>query len=224
VTGAGRPYRYSPITTRPSGTWPGGRSLAVYICVGVEDYRFGDGLTEDILPGVAAPDFVNTSWRDYGNRVGAFRLFERLARFDMRPTVLLNTDVYDTAPAVVEAARMAGAEFVAHGLTNSDTLEGRTPDDERDYLSRVAAPVRSPLATPFDAAAAGGARLVGDVWCPRCLGVLPARHGRGRRRPTANPIHPAIRTAPSRMRSAAPTSEGVMYRNGGTKTVSLSGA
>lgn len=142
MTGAGRPYRYSPITTRPSGTWPGEKSLAVYICVGVEDYRFGDGLTEDILPGVAAPDFVNTSWRDYGNRVGAFRLFERMARLGMRPTVLLNTDVYDTAPEVVEAARGLGAEFVAHGLTNSDTLEGRAPADERDYLSRVAARIK----------------------------------------------------------------------------------
>ena len=76
--------------------WPGGEKLAVYVALGVEEYRFGDGLTEDMLPGVPQPDLVNTSWRDYGNRVGAFRLLDRLAALGIPPTVLLNTDVYDT--------------------------------------------------------------------------------------------------------------------------------
>ncbi len=53
-------YNYSPITSRPAGSWPGGRSLAVYLCLGVEEYRFGDGHTEDILPGVPAPDPYRT--------------------------------------------------------------------------------------------------------------------------------------------------------------------
>ncbi len=142
MSGDGRPYGYSPITTRPAGTWPGGKTLALYVCVGIEDYRLGDGMTEDILPGIAAPDFVNTSWRDYGNRVGAFRLIERLERFGMPATVLLNTDVYDTAPDLIDAARRSGAEFVGHGLTNSDTLEGRTPSDELAYLECVAERIR----------------------------------------------------------------------------------
>lgn len=142
MSGNGRPYTYSPITARPTGTWPGGKSLALYVCVGIEDYRLGDGLTEDILPGIAAPDFVNTSWRDYGNRVGAFRLIERLERFGMPATVLLNTDVYDTAPELIAAARRSGAEFVGHGLTNSDTLKGRIPRDERAYIERVAERIR----------------------------------------------------------------------------------
>jgi len=143
MSGNGRPYRYSSITGRPTGTWPGGKTLALYVCVGIEDYRLGDGMTEDILPGIAAPDFVNTSWRDYGNRVGAFRLIERLERFGIPATVLLNTDVYDTAPDVIAAARRSGAEFVGHGLTNSDSLEGRTPADERAYLACVADRIRT---------------------------------------------------------------------------------
>ena len=142
MTGTGRPYQYSPITARPAGTWPNAKSLALYVCVGIEDYRLGGGMTEDILPGIAAPDLANTSWRDYGNRVGAFRLIERLERFGMPATVLLNTDVYDTAPDLIAAARRSGAEFVGHGLTNSDTLEGRTPSDERAYLASVADRIR----------------------------------------------------------------------------------
>jgi len=139
---AGR-WAYSALPDRPRGTWPNGTRLAVVVCVGVESYRFGEGFSEDVLPGTPAPDLVNTAWRDYGNRVGAFRLFDRLAGLGIRPTVLLNTDVYTEAPAVAAAARRVGAEFVAHGRSNSDSLSGRTEDDERGYLTSVADAIRA---------------------------------------------------------------------------------
>lgn len=130
-------YGYSPITTRPQYSWPNGARLAVYVTIGVEEYAFGEGLTEDILPGVAKPDLVNTAWRDYGNRVGFFRLAERLVSRGMTPSILLNTEVYDSAPAVIELARQIGAEIIAHGRTNSDTLVGMDPESELDYLRSV---------------------------------------------------------------------------------------
>jgi peptidoglycan/xylan/chitin deacetylase (PgdA/CDA1 family) len=131
-------YDYSSIVTRPAGRWPGGKKLAVYVALGVESYRFGEGQTEDLLAGVSAPDLVNASWRDYGNRVGSFRLLDRLASLKIAPTVLLNTDVYDAAPDVLVAARQAGAELVGHGRSNSDSLAGLDPAAERAYLSSVA--------------------------------------------------------------------------------------
>lgn len=143
-----RRYDYSPITARPAGRWPGGKRLAVYVALGVESYRFGDGHTEDLLGDVSAPDLVNTSWRDYGNRVGAFRVLDRLARLSIPPTVLLNTDVYDTAPDVMTAARRGGAEIVGHGLSNSDSLAGLDPDRERSYLAAVAARIAAEEGAP----------------------------------------------------------------------------
>ena len=80
-------YDYSPITGRPQGAWPGGKKLAVYVAIGIEDYHFGAGQTENLLEGVPAPDLVNTSWRDYGNRVGAFRLLDRLSGLDIPATI-----------------------------------------------------------------------------------------------------------------------------------------
>jgi len=144
-------YPYTPLSARPRGTWPNGARLAVVVCVGVESYRFGDGHTEDVLPGVPAPDLVNTAWRDYGNRVGAFRIFEVLRSLGIPPTVLLNTDVYDEAPAVLEAARRAGAEIVGHGRSNSDSLSQMTTDAERTYLTHVADRIRA-----HEGAAPGG--------------------------------------------------------------------
>lgn len=132
------PQIYSPIPDRRPGRWPGGRRLAIYVAIGVEDYRPGPGYREDLLPGVPPPDRVNTAWRDYGNRVGIFRLLDRLSQHGLPPTVLLNTMVYDTAPAVTDAARAAGAEIVGHGVSNSDSLADMDPSAEHDYLTSVA--------------------------------------------------------------------------------------
>ncbi|WP_222122032.1 hypothetical protein [Curtobacterium sp. 9128] len=132
-------WPYRPITAPGGPAWPDGRRLAVYVAVGLEEYRFGVGRTEDVVPDVTAPDLVNTSWRDYGNRVGAFRLLERLDRAGIPPTVLLNTAVYDTAPGLVAEARRLGAEFVGHGISNSDSLAGMSSAQEAAYLAAVAA-------------------------------------------------------------------------------------
>ena len=141
-------YGYTPLPARPVGTWPNGARLALVVCVGIESYRFGDGHTEDVLADVPAPDVVNTAWRDYGNRVGAFRLFDLLTRLGIPPTVLLNTDVYDEAPEVMAAARAASAEVVGHGRSNSDSLSGMAPELERAYLTDVAERIRAEEGSP----------------------------------------------------------------------------
>ncbi|WP_061930305.1 polysaccharide deacetylase family protein [Aureimonas sp. AU22] len=131
-------YGFSPITRRPDYEWPGGKRLALYVALGIEEYVFGEGITEDLFPGAPKPDYVNTSWRDYGNRVGGFRLIKRFADFGVPLTILLNTEVYDHAPDLMDFARRHGCEIVGHGLTNSDTLAGRAPADEAAYLKAVA--------------------------------------------------------------------------------------
>lgn len=131
-------YAYHPITERPKFQWPEGKRLAVYVALGIEEYVFGEGLTEDLFPGASKPDYANTSWRDYGNRVGAFRLIDRFHREGLPVSILLNTEVYDHAPQLMDYARERGCEIIAHGLTNSDTLAGRPADDEAGYLKAVA--------------------------------------------------------------------------------------
>jgi peptidoglycan/xylan/chitin deacetylase (PgdA/CDA1 family) len=162
-------YRYTPLPDRPHGSWPNGARLAVVVCVGIESYRFGDGQAEDVLADVPGPDVVNTAWRDYGNRVGAFRLFELLARLGIPPTVLLNTDVYDEAPAVIAAARAASAEIVAHGRSNSDSLAGMAPGVERAYLSGIADRIRTE-----EGSAPGGWSSPWLVQTPDTLNLLAA--------------------------------------------------
>ena len=137
LTGHGR-YDYSPIVARPVFQWPGGRRLAVYFALGLEHYAFGEGLVEDLVPGMSAPDVLNTSWREYGERVGAWRVLQAFRSHDIPLNVLLNSAVCGYAPELVAAFAAAGAEFVAHGRSNSDSLAGMDAAEESAYLTGVA--------------------------------------------------------------------------------------
>jgi peptidoglycan/xylan/chitin deacetylase (PgdA/CDA1 family) len=134
-------YGYSAITGRPIFRWPGGSKLAVYFALGLESYAFGEGMTENLAPAMAHPDILNTSWREYGNRVGAWRLLECFGQARIPLSILLNSAVCDEAPPLVAACQRAGCEIIAHGRSNSDTLAGLKEAEESEYLQRVAARV-----------------------------------------------------------------------------------
>jgi peptidoglycan/xylan/chitin deacetylase (PgdA/CDA1 family) len=112
-------YPFSPIIHRPTYDWPGGRRLAIYLGVNYEVFDFGSGLGPKIAPSQTEPDVMNYAWRDYGNRVGAWRLFELFDRLQLRTTALLNADVLDRCPGVAEACRGRGDEIAAHGGSNA---------------------------------------------------------------------------------------------------------
>ena len=137
-------YDYVPITSRPSFSWPGGKRLAVYVALGVECYEFGEGMVENLVPGgETSHDVLNASWRDYGNRVGAWRVMEAMRELGMPLTILLNTALYEEAPALAQAFRTQGCEIVAHGRSNSDTMAGMTEGEERRYIDGVTEAIRA---------------------------------------------------------------------------------
>jgi peptidoglycan/xylan/chitin deacetylase (PgdA/CDA1 family) len=141
LTSHGR-YGESPITARPDYHWPGGKRLAVYVALGVEAYAFSEGMTENLVPGdAAAHDVLNATWRDYGNRVGAWRLLEMMRELGLPLTILLNSALYDECPALCAAFRAQKCEIVAHGRSNSDTMAGMTQAEERAYIGSVTAAI-----------------------------------------------------------------------------------
>jgi peptidoglycan/xylan/chitin deacetylase (PgdA/CDA1 family) len=130
-------YPFSPIPERPVYDWPNGTRLAVYIAVNVETFPFGEGLGVDLAPRQQEPDVVNFSWRDYGNRVGVWRLLELLDELDLPATVLLNTAIYDDCPAVAAAFRRRGDEIVGHGRTNAERQGDMDEAAERAMIAEV---------------------------------------------------------------------------------------
>jgi peptidoglycan/xylan/chitin deacetylase (PgdA/CDA1 family) len=113
-------YDYWPIRGRPKYLWPNGARLAVYIAINLEHFAFGEGLGAELAPGGPQPDVLNYAWRDYGNRVGVWRLIDLMDALAMPATVLINSDIYARAPGLAEAFRARGDEFVGHGRSNSE--------------------------------------------------------------------------------------------------------
>lgn len=113
-------FDYHPWTARCRESWPSGRKLAVYLGVNLEHFAFGEGLGAELAPGGPQPDVLNHAWREYGNRVGAWRLLELLDELALPCTVLLNTAMYHHAPELVAAHRARGDEIAGHGRTNSE--------------------------------------------------------------------------------------------------------
>ncbi|MEM8642132.1 MAG: polysaccharide deacetylase family protein [Cyanobacteria bacterium P01_G01_bin.54] len=113
-------YGYSAIVDRPDYDWPQGRRLAVYIGLNLEHFAFGAGLGAELAPGGPQPDVLNYAWRDYGNRVGVWRLLELFEALGLPVALLVNSTLYDYCPEVIAAFRDRQDEIVAHGRTNAE--------------------------------------------------------------------------------------------------------
>lgn len=135
-------FAYSAITDRAPFTWPGGRRLAVYIALNLEHYAFGEGLTEEIVPVLDRHDVLNHSWREYGNRVGAWRLLALFEEVGLPVSLLVNSALYDHCPTLVAAFRARGDEITAHGRTNSEAQAGLTEAQEHALIADVTAAIR----------------------------------------------------------------------------------
>ena len=131
-------YEYWPIVSRPPLTWPGGARVAFWLGVNIEHYLFGKpSLSLAANTAQFVPDPQNHAWRDYGPRVGIWRLVESLDRYSMRASVLLNSDVCAEYPEIIAAGNQRGWAWLAHGKNNSTLQVNMEPDAEHAYLAGV---------------------------------------------------------------------------------------
>lgn len=138
---ANPPFRYSPLPERPPIRWPNDARVAFYVGLNIEHYQI-DMPATSIFPGTASltPDPLNYGWRDYGPRVGIWRMIDLLDQLDMPASVLLNSDVCKLYPEIVDAGLKRNWAWLAHGVNNSHMHSG--------YESREAE--RSALVDMFD--------------------------------------------------------------------------
>jgi peptidoglycan/xylan/chitin deacetylase (PgdA/CDA1 family) len=114
---------YSAIVDRPPLKLPGGARIAVWTIVNVEEWSIERNMPRTVLPPPSSttagqpllPDLPNWAWHEYGMRVGVWRFFEVLARYEVQATLALNGSVIKSYPPVVQAALKAGWEFMGHG-------------------------------------------------------------------------------------------------------------
>lgn len=124
-------YTYSPIAKRPVYDWPSGKRLAFYIGLNVEHFAFMAGIGNDPFSRTAGPQTQrNFAWRDYGLRVGIWRVFDLLDELQLPATILLNSLVCEHYPDVIARIKERGDVVCAHGRTNSELGNSLWEHDE----------------------------------------------------------------------------------------------
>jgi len=139
------PFPYSPINRRPEWKWPNGARVAVWVCPNLEFFPLTRPYTAHPMQ-KAAGEKVPTvrSWgvRDYGNRVGVFRIMDVLEKHGVRASASLNADLCDHHPQIVEDAIKLGWEFLGHNATNAVWLNAIPPEEEREFIRTCTERVR----------------------------------------------------------------------------------
>ena len=131
-------YPFSAIVDRPTYEWPNGTRLAVYFALNIEAFEFGLNPGNDFTSGPSAPFHRGYAYRDYGNRVGVWRIKRAFDEANIPLAILANGSVYDVSPRVLAAFRARGDEFVGHGRTNSERQINMTEDEERSMIAEIA--------------------------------------------------------------------------------------
>lgn len=127
-------FDYSAIIDRPDFSWPDNKRMAFYIALNLEEFEFGKGEGATLANSNPDPDVLNYAWRDYGNRVGVWRMIDLFNELEIPLTVLPNTALFETAPRLIKAFEERGDEIAAHGVTNSERQGEFDQADEKNLI------------------------------------------------------------------------------------------
>src|SRR5918999_6208703 len=121
-------YDYLPIVQRKPFRWPNGARIALMVAPNIECFHI-----DKVIPGAPSahlPDVTGYALRDYGARIGVFRMMEVLDKHGIRATVLLNADVCAHHPAIIEEGNKRNWEWLAHRVTDHIRMGQYTPGEK----------------------------------------------------------------------------------------------
>lgn len=128
-------FPYMAIVDRPKLSWPKDARVAVWVVPNIEHFH--------LEIGAGAPDIRNHARRDYGNRVGVWRVMETLSKYGVRGTVALNGEVVRNYPRIIEECAKLNWELMGHGMTNSIILSGMEKAAEDACIRETRAAIES---------------------------------------------------------------------------------
>lgn len=193
---------YSAMPDRPRVTWPEGKTVAFWHAPNVEHYDWVAPNGWAPKARVAAPDAQHYMHRQYGNRVGLWRMLRVVDEFSMPCTVSLSLSLLQEDPEVREAMWSRDWEIMSHGISNLRPLYGYSREEEDEFLATSQA-----LSEQYY----GGRRIKGMLG-PRISGTdntsdLMVEHGMTYHADWVHDEHPRpIRTASGRPLVSVPYS------------------
>lgn len=141
------PFPYSPIVSRPKLKLPGNARVALWVIPNIEFFALDEQIPVSAGGGGKVPDVPGWSIRDYGNRVGIFRMMDVMQRYGVRGTVALNSDLCAQHPQIIEAALGLKWELMGHNESNSRRLNEVDPVAEQGIIERTVAAIKAASGT-----------------------------------------------------------------------------
>ena len=132
-------YEWSILPKRKPVQWPGKARIALWITVALEWFPLDQqGKPFKALGSLqtAYPDLRHYTLRDYGNRVGVFRVMQALDRHGIRASAAINAAVAVRYPSLIETVKQKRWEIVAHGL-DMDHLHHDGMSGEKELVQKA---------------------------------------------------------------------------------------
>ena len=142
-------YDYVPMPDRKPLKWPNGNKLAMIISTNLEywdktvdtekpAYPGGPGVVINTMSGKYF-DAPNWSWREYGQRVGVWRMFEEFERAEIPTSCTLNSKLAIERPQIIERVVKNNWEVVAHNFVQTEPLADYQfdIDKEREIIQKT---------------------------------------------------------------------------------------
>jgi len=129
------PFPYTPINRRPKLRWPNGARIAVWIAPNLEFFPLNEP-----VPGSRyshTPEVSSWAQRDYGARIGVFRIMDVLSQRNIRATCTLNSEVCDAYPEMMDDAVALGWNFMGHNESNSRPFHSTPSKNDHQMIKKV---------------------------------------------------------------------------------------
>ena len=131
-------FAYSGLGQRKPWRLPAGARIAAWVTPNIEHFHYDKpGIAFAEMTARFSPDVLNYSWRDYGNRIGIFRMMETFARIGIKATCAINAEAAERYAPIVAEGNRQGWEWMAHGLSNSILHVGLEVEAERKMIRQA---------------------------------------------------------------------------------------
>ena len=134
-------HEWSPISTRGKLSSPNNARVALCVIITLEhtEWEAPEGsFSADQAGGLGLrpfPDYPRFSHREYGHRVGIFRVLDTLQRLNIKATVAMDTQTAEGYPYLVKHCQDRGCEIIAHGVSGTQMISGQmSTEEEADFI------------------------------------------------------------------------------------------
>ena len=131
-------YDWGMAKDRAKLTWEKDAKVAISFIIPLEYFPLNPSGNPFKHPGAMVtpyPDLRHFTVRDYGNRVGVYRILEALDYYGIKATFAVNGEIAKRYPPLIDAIKAQGHQIAAHGVsTDHIHHEGRSAATENKLI------------------------------------------------------------------------------------------